>query len=248
MKLKYRLLIGLLLILILSTTTIMATDDSISKAEQFWKNRREKGMVEMAISTLEATISKDATNYDALWRLARYYQFLGDFSNDKEVKLHYFEKGFTYAERAIKINNQGTNGHLQYAILLGGVSMEKGLLYGLTKIQTIQEELNTSLQIDPLNARAHNTLAIFYWKIPGKPISLGDKKKAQEEATLAVKYDPKVVYYWLVLGQIADTNKDYQTARMALNKVIDLPCDPNDPADEHYKEWACKELAKIPMV
>jgi tetratricopeptide (TPR) repeat protein len=239
---------GLIIGLMFVTTTVSAMDGDVVKAEQFWKNRHDKSMVEMAIATLESTVGKDATNYEALWRLGRYYQFLGDCSNDKKMKLPYYQKGLIYAERAVKINSQGPDGHLQYAILLGCVSLEKSVLNGFVKLPTIRDEINTTLRLDPLNARAHNTLALFYWKVPGKPISFGDRKKAQEEAALAVKYDPKVIYYWLILGQIADTNKDYQTARIALRKVLELPCDPEDPSDVYYKDWACKELAKLPMV
>jgi Tfp pilus assembly protein PilF len=240
-------LIGLLIGLILLTGTTLAMDDSINKAEQYWKNRGSKGMAEQAISTLESAVAKDPANYEALWRLARYYQFLADISSDKKAKLVYYKKGLDYAEQAVRINDKGSDGHLQYGILLGCVSLEESVFKGLKVVQTIQKELNTALTLDPLNARIHNTLAVFYWKVPGKPISLGNKKKAQDEAALAVKYDSKVVYYWLVYGQIAHANKDYTTARIALSKAIELPNNPEDPGDLYYKDWACKELSKLPM-
>jgi tetratricopeptide (TPR) repeat protein len=240
-------LIGLFAGLILLTGTTQAMDESIFKAEQYWKGRSQKGTVERAISTLESALVKDAANYDALWRLGRYYQFLGDIALDKKVKLEYYQKGLIYAEKAVDVNDNGPDGHLQYAILLGCVSMEGNVLKGLQAIQTIHEELNTALILDPLNARIHNTLAVFYWKVPGKPLSLGNKKKAQAEAALAVKYDPKVIYYWLVYGQIANANKDFSTARMALGKVLELPGDLEDPSDMYYKDWADKELKKLPM-
>lgn len=240
-------LIGLLIGLILLTGITRASDDSINKAEQYWRNRGNKGMTEQAISTLESAITKDPANYEALWRLARYYQFLADISIDKKVKLVYYKKGLTYAEQAVKNNENGSDGHLQYGILLGCVSMEESVFKGLKVVQTIQKELHTALTLDPLNARIHNTLAVFYWKVPGKPISLGNRKKAQDEAALAVMYDSKVIYYWLVYGQIAHANKDYATARIALNKALELPNNPEDPSDLYYKDWACKELSKLPM-
>lgn len=239
--------IGLLIGLLIFTATTFAMDDNIAKADQFWKNRSDKKMVELAISTLESVVTKDATNYDALWRLGRYYQFLGDNTSDKKMKLQYYEKGLTDAEQAVTVNSNGPDGHLQYAILLGCVSLEKSLFEGLITVQTIRKELNIALSLDPLNGRIHNTLALFYWKVPGHPISFGNKKKAQEEAALAVKYDPSVVYYWLVYGQIADVNKDYSTARMALSKVLELPDDLEDPNDVNYKNYASKELMKLPM-
>jgi tetratricopeptide (TPR) repeat protein len=238
---------GILIGLLALTGTIQAMDDSINKAEQYWKNRSNQGMVELAISTLESAIAKDNTNYEAYWRLGRYYQFIADISSDKKRKLTYYQMGLNFAEQAVRINGKGPEGHLQYGILLGCVSMEESVFKGLKVVQTIQKELTIALSLDPSNARAHNTLALFYWKVPGKPISLGNKKKAQDEAALAVKYDPKVVYYWLIYGQIANANKDYTTARIALNRVLELPNDPDDPSDKYYKDWACKELSKLPM-
>ena len=238
--------IGLLVGLLFLAATAVAADDSIAKAEQFWKNRSSKGMVEQAISVLEAEAGKNDGNYEALWRLGRYYQFLGDNSLDKKMKLQYYKKGLDFAQQAVIANSHGADGHLEYGILLGCVSMEESLLKGLAEVQTIQKELNTALSLDPLNARTHNTLALFYWRVPGQPLSLGNKKKAQEEAALAVKYEPSVVFYWLVYGQIADVNKDYRTARMALGKVLELPIDKEDPSDVYYKDWASKELMKLP--
>jgi tetratricopeptide (TPR) repeat protein len=239
--------IRLLIMLVLFTGSTFAMDDSLNKAEHYWKNRGNKGMIQLAITTLESLIVKDSRNYDAFWRLGRYYQFLGDITADKKVKLEYYKKGLAYAEQAVEVNDNGSDGHLQYAVLLGCVSMEENIINGLKAVQTIQKELNTAMILDPLNARIHNTMAVFYWKVPGKPVSLGNKKKAQEEAALAVKYDSRVVYYWLVYGQIANANKDFATARMALNKVLELPSDLEDPSDQYYKDWACKELKKLPM-
>lgn len=239
--------IGLLIGLVFLTGTGRAMDDNIIAAEKYWKNRGNKGMVEMAIATLESVITRDKTNYEALWRISRYYQFFADISSDKKVKLTNYKKGLAYAEQAIKSNEHGAEGHLQYAIILGSISMEEGVFKGLKTVQIIQKELNTALALDPFNARIHNALAVFYWKVPGKPISLGNTKKAQDAAALSVQYDPQVVYYWLVYGQIANANKDYATARIALKKALELPGDPEDPSDKYYKDWAYKELSKLPM-
>lgn len=239
--------IGILIGLALISGSSWGMDDNISKAEQYWKNRSNKGMVEQAISTLESAIANDNSWYEALWRLSRYYQFLGDISSEKQAKLLYYKKGLDYAEQAITINDRGADGHLQYGILLGCISMEESVLKGLKTVQIIQKELHTALILDPSNARIHNALAVFYWKVPGKPISLGNKKKAQDAAALSVQYDPQVVYYWLVYGQIANANKDYATARTALKRALDLPSNPEDPSDKYYKDWAYKELAKLPM-
>lgn len=231
---------------ICSGVLVAAVDNDIAKADELWRNRREVSRVEQAISLLETKVSRDTTNYEALWRLGRYYQYLGD-NGPKKTKLAYYQKGLNYAAGAIKANSLGVDGHLEYGILLGCVNIEQGIIKGLSWVRSMQSELQTTLKLDPQNARAHSTLALLYWKAPVQPLSIGDKRKALTEALLAVKQDPKTIYYWLIYGQIANANKEWTTARDAYGKVLELPLSPDDPNDEYYKSLAEKDLEKIPQ-
>lgn len=242
-KLWILVLLGFLLA---SGVLAAAVDTDITKADDLWRNRREISRVEQAIGLLEKKLSNDPNNYEALWRLGRYYQYLGDASAKKN-KLAYYQKGLNYAASAVKVNGLGVDGHLEYSVLLGCVNIEQGILKGLSWVRTMQTELLTTLKLDPQNARAHSTLAVLYWKAPGQPLSIGDKRKALTEALLAVKQEPKTIYYWLIYGQIANSNKEWATARDAYGKVLELPLSPDDPGDEYYKSLAKKDLAKIPQ-
>jgi tetratricopeptide (TPR) repeat protein len=168
-------------------------EDAVSQADQLYAQRFEKANVTKAVEVLDKAVAADG--YEALWRLARCYWFLGDRATGKE-KLTLFEKGKSYAEQAVKTKDNGVEGH--------------------------------------------------YWMVPGFPISIGNKKKAQEEAVLATTGDSKATDHWLHLGQIASDNKDFATAKTALQKVLTLPDDPEDPEASRKDKAAAKdELKKI---
>ncbi len=180
-------------------------------------------------------------DYESCWRLGYFYEFLGQNCPDKKMRLNFFELGRKFTERAIKLNPNGVDGHLYQAILMGDIGLEKGILKSLAMVKPMSEELQTVIGLDPKNATAHYVLGQLYWKVPGKPLSIGDKKKAQEETALAVKYNPQSEEFWFDYGKIALDNKDFNTARIAFKRVVGIFGDYG-----YYKIEAQRELDKLP--
>jgi tetratricopeptide (TPR) repeat protein len=211
----------LFILILVSSVTIWAENDEIVKANQFWESHTTQGMTEKAIAVLEALVEKEPNNYEALWRLGRYYQFLGEVSlrTEKNVAI---QKGLAYAERAVKVNDQGVDGHLWYAILINAAMQEKRDLNSLNLINQRHHELQKVIKLDPQNGSAHYELAQLYEGVPGKPISIGDKKKALKEAGLAVKYTPANERAWMFYGLLAMENNDLVTAKVAYAKFQDI--------------------------
>ncbi|MCL6588537.1 MAG: hypothetical protein K6U80_01130 [Firmicutes bacterium] len=110
----------------------------------------------------------------------------------------------------------------------------------------MKKELDICIRLDPAFADAHVVLAQLFWKAPGPPLSIGNKKRALEEARLAVTYNPASCEYWLYYGQIAIENKEYATAREALQKSMNLPDNPEEPdSSQKFKSIAAEELKKF---
>lgn len=188
---------------------------------------------------LEKLEPDQANDYERQWRTAYYYQFLGD-NGVKKQRLKYFEKGLRFADRAVKENGQGVEGHLWRGVLLGCIGLEKGVLKSLSIVKPMRDELETAIRIDSKNAMAHYTLSQLYWKVPGKPISIGDKKKALDEASLSIKYDPDNLMYLFNYGKIAVDYKDNATVKTVFKKILDMPGEYG-----YYKTEAQKELDKV---
>jgi len=225
---------------------VLAADPVIEQADMLYSNRvRQLGSVEKGIALLDSYLATHVNNYDALWRQARFYWFKGDRSPDKK-KLPHYEDGKAYAELAVLANANGVEGHYWLGSLIGAVGTEKGILNSLFMVGPMKEQLEIVLKLDPNYHDAYNVLAQLYWKVPGRPLSIGDKKKAQEYIKKATELAPTNIGHWLLYGEIAISNKDYVTARMALNKVLSLPDNEEDPIESKSdKEKAAKLLREI---
>lgn len=242
-----RIVTGLVLagLMIASVHPFLAEEDVAARADALYAKRYDRANVLAAVTLLGQELETRTADYELLWRLARLEWFLGDRAEGKE-RLRRFEQGKTYAERAVKAKEDGIEGHYWLASLIGCVGQEKGILNSLFMVGPMKRELDRCLEIDPKFGDAHDVLAQLLWKVPGRPLSIGDKKKAQEEARLATLYAPEAVEHWLHYGQIAAANKDYRTARAALQKALALPDDPEDPqGSRRDKAAAQKELEKM---
>lgn len=220
-----------------------AASDDIAQADALYSGRRDMANVRAGINLLQKVLQKEPDDYDALWRQARFFWFMGDRAEGKD-RLANFEKGRSLAEHATKVNQDGLDGHYWFGALIGCVGQERGILNSLFMVGPMKKEIERCLEIDPKHAESHDVYAQLLWKVPG--FAGGSTKRAQEEARLAVTYGPDAIEHWLHYGQIAAANKDYKTARSALQKAISLPDDPEDPfASQRDKAEARAELKKI---
>lgn len=245
MKIRLIWLMILAIMLVLATWPVLTlTEENLTaQADDLYAKRFDIANVKQAIDMLEKSGGQD---YETLWRLARCYWFLGDRAKGKEQRLPLFEKAKSYAGQAVKADDNGIDGHYWLASLTGCVGQEKGILNSLFMVGPMKKELDRCLQIDPKHGEAHDVVAQLYWLVPGPPLSIGNKKKALEEATLATTYGPQFTSHWLHLGQIAKDNKNYTAARSALQKVLAMEDDPEDPeSSQKDKKAAGEELKKI---
>lgn len=240
-RLTSLLLAVIILTLALATAITRAEDNPLAQADELYAKRYDRANVQKAVNLVAKYLEKQANDYGALWRMARLHWFLGDRAEKKE-KLPLFEKGRGYAEAAVKANEKGLEGHYWFASLIGCVGQERGILNSLFMVAPMKRELEACLAIDPKYADAHDVMAQLLWKVPG--FAGGNTRKAQEEAELAVTYDPYATANWLHYGQIAAANKDYKTARMAWQKCLALPDDPEDPEGSQIDKKAAKEELK----
>jgi tetratricopeptide (TPR) repeat protein len=85
-------------------------------------------------------------------------------------------------------------------------------------------------------------LSELYRKVPGSPLSIGNRKRSLEEAQLAVKLDPNSTTYLLELAESYIANKDKVEAKKTLQKVIDMTATPGEPVESQKDKVRAREL------
>lgn len=215
----------------------------IDKADSLYERRYDTKNVYEAIGLLEAVTMAMPGDYDASWRLARIYWFLGDKAASKD-KTVLFERSKQYAEGAVRTNGRLGEGHYWLASSYGSLAMEKGIFTMVFAIPVVRAHIEECIRIDANDARAHNLYALFLWRLPG--ILGGNIGKAIEEASLAVRLEPENQVFWGVLGGTLEAGGRYAEARKAFMKVLSSPVRKDDPIeDEKFRREAREALARM---
>lgn len=207
---------------------------AIARADSQWSRRSEPKMDSMMIQTLEQKLGAgqgaDQSDAEVLWRLARAYWWKATrCTSDRESKLELLEKGRDAAERAAAIEPTSADAHHWYAACLAQSAQVRGILQSLFIAKPTVEALERALTADPHHARTHYFLAELLYQLPGPPLSIGNRQRAVEEARIAVRLDPRSSSHHLVLGKALAAAKQYTEARSALNYVLTMGPNSEDP-------------------
>jgi len=208
----------------------------ITSNELAKKRNTLEGTLEL-IKTLQAKYKADPNSYDTAWQYAAICYFYGDYylkENDKETKKKYFTICKDAAERAVKLNPKGADGHYWLGIGLGMWSDANGILDSLFFADDVANEMTKVIEMDPSYFRGTPWMvrASVYAFAPGWPLSVGDTDKAYADVKMAFKYgsDYRVIY--VLYCRILIHNSKWKEAMNIINKGMALPYDKNIPVEE----------------
>jgi len=237
------IIIMFLVCLVCGISSAEQIDDLLKQAQGFYDQRDKPSMCENAVETYEKVLKANSNNYEALWKLARGYKWLGDHA-PKEKRLEIFDQGKNYAKLAIGANPKGVEGHIWCGSNLGRYGEEKGVMESLKLLKPIEEEMKQVLELNAQHEVAHYVLGILYRKAPGWPVSIGSMEEAQKHALLAVKYGPNETYTHLGLAEYFIDKKEYKKAVPELQKVLQVPLDPDYTPEGQADKARAAEIIK----
>lgn len=245
--------ISFLLILALTLSMMSAAasgsaGQAVALADQQYSRRCEPGMADTLIAGLEEANRTTPGECEILWRLSRAYWFKSTRvpENDRKARLELLDQGRAYAEEAIVADPKSANAYYWLAASIAQAGQIKGILQSLASVKPTKAALDKGLEVDPRHASCHYLMAELYLQLPGAPLSIGNKRKAVEEASMAVKYDPSESCHHLVLGRALIATKQYDEARAALNRLIEMKPGKEDPEGfRKDQDAARKELKSI---
>ncbi|MBI2069731.1 MAG: tetratricopeptide repeat protein [Elusimicrobia bacterium] len=227
------------------TQTTISAVALLNQAQEAYNQRADMTKGREAIGLWESALKAESENYESLWKLARAYYWLGNRLPEKE-QLNIFTKGKEYAEKAVKTKPGGVEGHYWLGVCLGRYGETKGILKSLMLVKPIRDEMETVLKFDPRHAGAYHVLGVLHRKAPGKPLSIGNRKKALHYAKKAVELDPGSIKYALGLGEAYEALGEDEKAVEAFEEVKKMPPNPEYlPESLEDKETAEKLIARL---
>ena len=158
----------------LSVTLSQELSELMHEGDVLWKSRGEEGKALASIDAYKRVLEKEADNYEACWKIARSYFYLGDLlpetSQMRDRHREMGEKGMAYAKKALALNPGGIEGHYYFALCLAeysiGISIVRALAQGLGP--EYEKHVGKALEIDryydcagPLRAMGR-----YWYKLP----------------------------------------------------------------------------------
>jgi tetratricopeptide (TPR) repeat protein len=210
-----------------------------------------------------AALAIDSNNYHALWRASKAdvdiaKQILQDNSYSNGVRDSVYEVAREYAERAIRADSMGAEGHYVLALALGRLSRTKGGKDRVRYARIIYDEASRALQLDSTLDGAEHILGAWHAEVKRLSgitkffaktfLGAGFMDRASWDSAVvhlkrAIALKPGYVFHHLELAEVYIDTQQYADARTQLYAVDSLPV--TDVLDPVYKERADSLLAEI---
>jgi len=210
-----------------------------------------------ALTFYKKVLDLDSTHYEASWKLARAYVDVGETLSDKEERKTYYKNAETSAQKAVKINPEGSKGYLYLSVAIGRVALDAGKKEQVQLSKDVKAAVDQALELDPNDdvawhvlGRWHRKMATLGW-IQKKFANMflgGIPKEASVDSSAkcfqrAIKINPGHINHHLELGLTYEELKEKEKAIEQYQLVLNLP--KKDADDDTYKEEAKERLKKL---
>ena len=145
----------------------ITSTSAIYRADSYYQNRQDLNNLRKAIDILEEHVASDSRDYEAWWRIAKYDCVLAR-RLPKSQKKPVVEQGVTAGQKAEILQPARPEGHFWTGVDEGLLAEIRGLFGGLELVDSIHNEMETVLKIDPnyLQDGAERVLGRLYYRIP----------------------------------------------------------------------------------
>lgn len=208
-----------------------------------------------------AALALDSMHYDALWRAAQAYVDLGKpLPNAQAARRDsLYAEGLALAQRAVRVNANGADGHFMVAVATGRVALTKGARDRVRYAGVVREEALRAIELNPRHDGAMHVMGRWnaeVMRLPGitkffAKTFLGAAIFNQASWENAVNYlnqsieiAPTNIYHHLDLAEALNDDDRRAEAIPQLQQIatMALGCDPSDQA---YKAQAAALLTRI---
>ena len=216
---------------------------------------------EESLTHFTAALALDSMHYDALWRAAQAYVDMGKpLPNSQSARRDsLYANGLALAQRAVRLNATGTDGHFMVAVATGRVALTKGARDRVRYAGAVREEALRAIELNPRHDGAMHVMGRWNAEVQRLPgitkffaktfmgasiFNQASWENAVSYYNQAIEIAPSNIYHHLELGEALNDADRQAEAIPHLQQVatMALGCDPSDAA---YKQQAATLLARI---
>lgn len=227
----------------------MKHEKKFRKVRKFIDERElDDSNLEAARDELIELVEKDSECDWAYGLLSEINYWLGEYAEDAEDKLSFFDEGVQCGKEGVEINKNSLESNFWLAVNYGSYGQEKGIMQSLALVSPIKEAAERAAEIDGsyFFGGPWRVLGRLYHKAPGFPFSVGDTKKAVECLKKSVELGPKFYLNRLFLAEAYVSDRNKAKAREHLEWILNAPLNKNhEIEDEDYKNQAKSLLKKL---
>jgi tetratricopeptide (TPR) repeat protein len=199
--------------------------DLIAQADKLYAQREDLARVREGLAVLRRARTAESSNYDVLWRIARYDYYLGAHTRDKEERNRAFDEGIEAGKLAVQLQDGKPEGHFWLGANHGGVA-QASVLGGLAAIDDIREQMNAVLRTDESYQSGSAYMVLGQVELEAGRM-MGDPEMAVEYLEKGLKFGPNNALLRLRLAQAYVRVNRRDDARKQLDAILKLTPDPN---------------------
>lgn len=215
--------------------------DAYARAVEVYAARRDADDARQAIALYQEAVAQDPGHLPALLGLAEAHWWLAE-QIPKAERRAVVEAGLVHARRAVELAPDEPAAHFWYGVLQARVGEERGILQSLFMVDDVLAAMERTLELDPEHEGAHYVLSQLYRKVPGWPLSVGDKRKAVEHARISASLAPHDTSRQLNLAESLLEAGQKDEAVQVLRRVVEMPLTPGDEVNSRRDQERAREL------
>ena len=214
-----------------------------------------------ALAHYRAALAIDSLNYEANWKASRVLADIGKMmpNAQRAQRDTVYQEARALAERSVRVNADGADGHYMTAVAVGRVALTMGARDRVRYSRVIRDEALRATELDPQHDGALHVLGRWNAEIQRLPgvtkffartflgasiFSQASWDNSVNYFTQAININPPNIYHHLDLAEALIDAGRREEARPHLEQVAQLAlgCDPMDP---QYKQQAAEMLQRI---
>jgi tetratricopeptide (TPR) repeat protein len=197
----------------------------VYQADDYYLGRRNLENVYAGLRILQAVVARNNASYDAWWRISKFYNYLGRFSN-ADQRRGLLQQAIAAGERAVALEPNRVEGHFWLGASYGLLAEASNFIEGLHMADKIRAQMEAAAKIDPDFERAAALVALgrMDYRLPF--FKGGDKQRSVQLLEESLRRSPDNSLAMLYLADSYRSTGRLNDAHSMLERILSLCPDP----------------------